>query len=75
VRYESLAGTKRLQRGWLVVCTRCTPLECQFIVGFAEVHQRYSRVELSLGFFLYGFYDKKFIKDSGLAEIELKILP
>jgi len=33
------------------------------------------RVKLSLDFFLYGFYDKEFIKDSGLAEIESKILP
>jgi hypothetical protein len=63
------------ERGRLVVCTKCTPLECQSIVEFAEVHHGCSGVKLSLDFFLYGFYNKKFIKDSGLAEIESKILP
>jgi hypothetical protein len=56
------------------VCTKCTLLECQFIVEFTEVSGCF-RVELSLGFFLYGFYNKKFIKDSELAETESKILP
>jgi len=36
---------------------------------------RYSRVELSLDFSLYGFYNKKFIRDGEFAEIESKILP
>jgi hypothetical protein len=41
-------------------CTKCTLLECQFITEFSEV---------------YELYNKKFTKDSGLAEIESKILP
>ena len=28
-----------------------------------------------MGFFLYGFYNKDFSKDSGLVEIESNILP
>ena len=55
--------------------TKCTPLECQSIIEFAEVRQDVLGLKLSLDFFLYGFYNKKFIKDSGLAEIESKILP
>jgi hypothetical protein len=29
----------------------------------------------TINFFLYGFYNKKFIKDIGLVEIDSKILP
>ena len=72
---EEVVRTKRLGRVRLAVCPRCTPLECQFVVEFAEVRQGCFGVKLSLDFFLYGFYNKKFIKGSGLAEIESKILP
>jgi hypothetical protein len=70
-----LERTRRLQRGWLVVCTRCTLLECQFIVEFAGVRQGCFGVKLSLDFFLYNNHNKKFAKDSGLAKIESKVLP
>lgn len=57
------------------MCTKCTLLECQFVVEFAQDRLGYSRVKLSLDFFLYDNHNKKFSKDSGLVEIELKIIP
>jgi hypothetical protein len=47
----------------------------KFIVEFAEARQRCFRVRSSFHFFLYNNHNKKFAKDSGLAEIELKIIP
>lgn len=65
---ERLQRTKRLERGWLVVCTKCTLLKCQLVVEFAQDRLGYSRVKLSLDFFLYEFHNRDFSKDSGLAE-------
>jgi hypothetical protein len=71
---EPRESPKRFERGRRV-CTRCTLLECQSIIEFAEVHKGCFRVKLSLSFFLHNNHNKKFIKDSGLAEIESMILP
>ena len=72
---ERLKGTERSERDWLVVCTKCTLLECQLVVEIAQDRLGYSRVKLSFDFSLYDNHNKKFSKDNGLAEVESEILP
>jgi hypothetical protein len=49
--------------------------ECQHVVEFAQDHLGYSRVKLSLDFFLFDNHNKDFSKDSALGETESNTLP